>query len=128
MSSTQQQPSARRDAAVLIVEDDAIIATMMEEMLLELGYSEIRMASSVEDALEILGKAPPRLALVDASLRDKLATEVVEQLTRAGIPFIVTSGSDLGQLPAPFHSGVMLPKPFSLERLRHAVHKSGTPL
>lgn len=77
-----------------------IIATLTEEMLLELGYSEIRLASSVDNA-------PWEPCYIHRGGR--AANEVRHTVRR-------TSRSDIKQLAAAFKLGVMLPKPVSLER------------
>lgn len=54
---------------VLIVEDELIIAEDMKEMLQELGYEVIGIASEYDEAVEILGTDVPDIALVDIHLR-----------------------------------------------------------
>ncbi len=70
-------------AAVLIVEDDAVIARDLKDTLQELGYRVIGIAPSADEAMQIVARERPDVALADIRLqgaRDGVA--VAEELRR----------------------------------------------
>ncbi|TDK32131.1 response regulator [Rhizobium deserti] len=76
---------------VLIVEDDYLIAMDLKLMLEELGWQVIGPAATVHNALALLEKEPPAVALLDVSLGDELVTPVAELLKQRAIPFAVAT-------------------------------------
>ena len=60
--------STMLDSPVLIIEDEAMIAWMMESLLEEMGFSDIRIAATGEDALAQVETFTPALIISDINL------------------------------------------------------------
>src|SRR5579872_639826 len=54
--------------AILIVEDSAMIAWTVESFLGQMGFTDIAMASTGEEAVTLARKAPPGLIVSDINL------------------------------------------------------------
>lgn len=57
-----------RQSNILVVEDELIIAESLKLMLLNYGYKQIDIASSYDDAIELMNKNEYGLALLDINL------------------------------------------------------------
>lgn len=82
-----------RGTDILIVEDEVIIAETIADILKSSGYHNIRMAESVEDAINRIEMRAPSLILTDINLRQsKTGIDLGHLLnTRYKIPFIYIS-------------------------------------
>jgi len=79
---------------VLIVEDQFIEANNLEIMLEEAGYLVCGMAKSVSEAIKIIDKEIPDLALVDIQLKGGLSgIDLAVILKQRNIPFIYVSAN-----------------------------------
>ena len=82
---------------ILIVEDEAILAMVYMKQLRELGYQDVGLAFSGEDALNAMEKGRPKLILLDIKLRGDLdGIEVAEIIRRRhAVPIVyITAYSD----------------------------------
>jgi CheY-like chemotaxis protein len=113
-----------QDLKALIVEDDAILASVFEEMLRDLGCSDVAHASSVDAAFEALEGDRPDFVLLDARLRGVSAEPVAELLRDEGVPVVVTTGYSRDALPPSLTAGALLHKPFKAEALVEQVHEA----
>jgi PAS domain S-box-containing protein len=112
--------------SILIVEDEAIVALDLKQQLVGLGYEIVGMASSGEQAMELVAKRTPGLLLMDVRLQGDLdGIEVAEAILRDHhVPVIfLTSHSDdetvrRAALTAPYG---YLTKPFQLRELRAGI-------
>ena len=79
--SRAQDPSRRR---ILIVEDDYLVALQFENALTEAGYDVVDIASTAEEAVQLVPDHQPELVLMDVRLagpRDGIqaATEILDR-------------------------------------------------
>lgn len=107
---------------VLIIEDDSTLALVISEVMKSRPGFEPDVVHSVSAAFEYLGQQPVDMILLDLSLPDADAMNVIPQLTSHGlIPVIVISGrtDDDSRIRAltlgaddylckPFHPGELL--------------------
>lgn len=117
------QPPGR---SVLIVEDEQPVAALVEEMLRDLGYADIRHAATIEAALAGIDRNRPDIVVLDASIRGLPAYQVAQRLRDDGIPFVVSTGFDPEGLPKQFRFGVPLRKPYALADLEAALAKAAS--
>src|SRR5947208_4022136 len=80
--SRAQDPGRRR---ILIVEDDYLVALQFENALTEAGYDVVDIASTAEEAVQLVPDHQPELVLMDVRLagpRDGIqaATEILERI------------------------------------------------
>lgn len=117
-------PSAQYD--FLIVEDELLIAEMIAEVLESAGYTHIRKADSVDNAIKEIEHRAPTLILTDIALgKSKTGIDLGRLLhSKYHIPFIyVTSHSSseiLGQAKHT-HPNAYIVKPFKAEDLQVAI-------
>ncbi|PZM08954.1 response regulator [Rhizobium tubonense] len=112
-----------RRCCVLVVEDELFISMELEAALTDAGYRVLGPAASVNDALELLSKERPHLAILDFNLGGEKVTPVALKLKSIGVPFVLASASDGGELAryAVFADVGNLGKPTDLKRLLNAV-------
>jgi DNA-binding response OmpR family regulator len=111
---------------VAIVEDDALIAALLEEMLEDAGYQVVGKAASAGDAISLIGRHRPNLALLDIRLMGRRnGVDVAQEVTRrfgTGVIFETSESSPVvrreAEMTGPF---AWLTKPFEPEELLAAV-------
>jgi CheY-like chemotaxis protein len=106
---------------VLLVEDEPIISFLVEDMLKDLGCSEVWVAGHVSEALELIGRQVPHVAILDVHLRREVAYPIAARLTELDIPFVFASGYGSGNLPLPWKDHRSVQKPFVIEDLAAAL-------
>lgn len=116
-----------KNQRILIVEDDVIAQMTLNQMLNEMGYQNVRVASNAEDALTLLNKETVQLILMDVFISGnqtgiELAAKV-NQLYDIGIIYL-TASSD----PTTFelitqtkHLGI-LEKPYDYEKIEAKIN------
>ena len=111
-----------RGPLVLVVEDEVLIAMDLERLLRRSGYRVLGPASTVAEALRMLEGATPDAALLDVNLRGEMVTPVAEALRARGVPFVLASAYDRGQLTAEVLAGAPnVGKPVNARRLLAAL-------
>lgn len=120
----------------LIVEDEFLIAETISEILTNSGFSQVRIASSVEEAITEIESCRPDMVLTDINLgKEKSGIDLGEQLYKKyHIPFIyITSHSSPEILGKAKHTrpNAYIVKPFKNEDLMVAIElalfNSGSP-
>lgn len=104
-------------AKVLIVEDESLIAMLVEDMLMELGYEVVGVASSLKEGETMVTSKTFDAVLLDVSLQGEKSFPIAEMLEKKGIPFVFSSGFDSTEIGANFSSRPLLRKPFKLSEL-----------
>lgn len=110
-----------KDRDVLVVEDEELIASVIEEMLLELGCRRVWVAATTQEASNVLGLHRPDIVVLDLNLGGESGFQLAQMLTEASIPFVFASGYGRGGLPDAWSSRPMIQKPFRLEALAAAL-------
>jgi DNA-binding response OmpR family regulator len=112
---------------ILLVEDEALVASLVTDILDDLGYGVIG-AATAKAALELAaaGIGKMSLAIVDLGLPDRRGEEVVAELRllRSDLPILVTTGYD--EIPNhPRFEGLdrltTIRKPYTFDELRLAI-------
>jgi len=106
---------------VLLVEDEIIIAFMVEDALMELGCNFVLHAGTEAEALGILDRHRPHVAVLDVNLGDGTAYPVAERLHSLGIPFVFATGYGLRGLDPRWAGTTVLQKPFDARVLAAAM-------
>lgn len=107
---------------VLLVEDESIVAFLIEDMLRELGASDVKHASSVAKALTLLEETLPYIAVLDINLGHELAYPVADNLRARSIPFIFASGYGKSGVVSEWSSYTVVQKPFDTQMLGEALY------
>jgi DNA-binding response OmpR family regulator len=78
----------------LIVEDEPMIALDLKLALAEAGAHVVGIASTIDEALELVATPDLAGAIVDLRLHDRSVREVVQRLAAQKVPFLFYSGHD----------------------------------
>jgi DNA-binding response OmpR family regulator len=108
-------PLRQLDASkVLIVEAAAVEALDLEQSLKVLGCTVLGPVGSTTEALRLLHRERPGLAVLDTILRDGSSLPVAQQLISADVPFALFAARDDSLLTHPMLRDVpLLPKPYT---------------
>ena len=110
--------------SVLLVEDQLIIALDAEAMLTSIGAATVETASSVDEALAALKRAPPDVAVLDIHLGMDTSWPIAEELDRLKIPFVLASGyGDLASVPGAWTGAPLIRKPYDTGALAAALRQ-----
>jgi CheY-like chemotaxis protein len=101
----------RPSLKILVVEDEFLIASEIEAILEGAGHTILGPAGSVDQAIELLAREAPDIAVIDANLRGESSAPLAEKLRERGIPFGVCTGYRQADLRAGFGDVVTLQKP-----------------
>lgn len=98
---------------VLIVEDEAMIGLQLEQNLSAAGCEIVGVATTVEEALDLIDRRDPAGAVVDINLGGTASFPVGDRLLEKGVPFVFCSGyADDAAIPERFAHVPLLVKPF----------------
>jgi CheY-like chemotaxis protein len=113
--------SGQGSQRILVVEDEWLVATLLEDMLAELGHVVVGPVATLEAALTAVQQDGFALALLDMNLNGQSATRVADRLADRGIPFACTTGYGRTDLDERFRSRPILHKPFELGDLEAVI-------
>ena len=96
---------------ILIVEDEMLIALDIETTLAEYGHTTLT-AGTIGAAQEAIRTEQFDLAILDLHLKDGSSIPVAKLLRQKRIPFVLCSGSTVGELAEVFRDVPYIPKPY----------------
>jgi light-regulated signal transduction histidine kinase (bacteriophytochrome)/CheY-like chemotaxis protein len=103
---------------ILLVEDNFIIALDAEDTLRRVGAREIRTASNVGTALELIDERPPEFAVLDVNLGIETSFEIANRLLALGVPFAFMTGyGESESFPDELAHVPRIRKPFTQQNL-----------
>ena len=97
---------------ILLVEDDPAISMIVEEMLMDLGITNVTIAGRLSAAMTAAVDGAYDCAILDLKLHGQETYEVARTLTERGIPFAFFTGYGVESLKE-YASQPVLPKPFA---------------
>ena len=107
---------------ILVVEDDAFIALDLEDVLATAGFTVLGPVATVDEALTLLRKDAPDLAVLDYNLGSETSIDIANTLNDRGVPFLFISGQTKDVVMAGGrHDAKVLPKPFRPAELVRAL-------
>jgi two-component system chemotaxis response regulator CheY len=110
------------DASILLVDDYKFIRTILERMLQQLGYQNLRMAVDGVEALKLLRSQPVDLVITDYHMPEMDGISLFQSMQQdpvlAKIPVLLISGVPTEKF-ATLAMGIQstLTKPFRAEQL-----------
>lgn len=113
-------PIAGKD--VLVVEDESLIVMMVEDLLRDLKTRSVQVASTVQEALDLLETRSFDAAILDIKLKRELSSPVAERLRERRIPYLVATGYAEYQREL---GGRVLTKPYTPAQLADALASLG---
>ena len=110
---------------VLLVEDDIAIAEQTERQLKTLGYGEVLVVTSLNDAQEVSESDDVEVALLDVNMADGMQTVGLGRALAAnGIRVLFMSGFNPEEMARATRGFEFVEKPLSLPRLKAALHRA----
>lgn len=109
---------------LLVVEDESLIAILIEETLLQLGYSLVGPAARLSQAIEMARNAEVDAAVLDINLHGEAVYPAAAILAERGIPFIFVTGYARHEIDKRFRNRLVLRKPFTGEDLGKCLEKA----
>jgi CheY-like chemotaxis protein len=115
--------SRRSSKRIFIVEDEWFLATMLEDMLAELGHKVVAVASKLKDGLVVARQAEFDFAILDVSLDGEMSHPIADILDGRGLPYVFATGysARAAQGKGVQSKTPMLSKPFGIEELRRVL-------
>ncbi len=108
---------------ILVLDDEPLISMLMEDWLNELGCEVVGPARSLEDGLDLAGKAELDAAILDVNLGGQNSFSIANTLELRGIPFAFATGDSSIDQDSGFADPLLLSKPFDFERVKAVVGK-----
>ncbi|MDO9428844.1 MAG: response regulator [Methylobacterium sp.] len=79
---------------VLLMDADALVGMDLEDTMERAGYRVLGPLATTLEALSLLERETPTLAIIDVVLRDGPCFVLVQELRRRGVPFLVHTGCE----------------------------------
>lgn len=102
---------------VLIVEDEMLVMMSIEDMMTDLGCTQIARASTVDEALIQIRNRPFDAATLDVNLNGTQSYAVAEALVEHGIPFAFSTGYGARGMADAYRDWPVLDKPFNFAQM-----------
>lgn len=110
--------SAMAIPRVLVVEDEYLIRMLLEDMLVDVGYTIAAAVGSIAEARQHAISDTFDVAILDVNLDGEDVFPVAEILAKRGLPFVFVTGYGEGSLPDSYRGRPALQKPFHAEQLK----------
>jgi chemotaxis family two-component system sensor kinase Cph1 len=103
---------------VLVVEDSFMIVSTLELVFESLGWTMVGPATRLPKALALAKSESFDAALLDVNLDGEMSWQVAAALQARGIPFVLSTGYEIGKLLPEFLQGnKVIKKPYDLDVL-----------
>jgi AmiR/NasT family two-component response regulator len=116
------------DKSVLVVEDEFLIASLISDMVTDIGMSVCGIAGSADMAIRMAAQHKPDVVLMDVRLRGKLdgvdAAIAIHHQLGSPVVFITGSGepANIARINTD-HPAAILIKPITFEQLTDTLEK-----
>jgi len=77
---------------VLILEDQLVIAVGLEQILNDAQIKDVITANSEAEAMQLLARRTPDVAILDVNLGTGTSISVADELVRRQVPFLFATG------------------------------------
>ncbi len=112
---------------VLVVDDEALIASLLEDMLSDLGCETIGPALTLDQGLALARESEIDAAILDLSLYGQSSFPIAEVLASRGVPFVFASGYATSERGGAFEAVEVVQKPFRLADLAASLDRITKP-
>jgi len=109
---------------VLLIEDEALVAMLLEDTLIDLGFSVIDTVSRLETAIEAVERGGFDVAILDVNLNGQPAYAIADRLRERAVPFVFATGYGAQGIDPGYRSVPVLQKPFGAGDLEAALRRA----
>jgi PAS domain S-box-containing protein len=109
---------------IMVVEDEALVAMIVNDALVELGYSVVGPFSCAADAVAAIRSEEVDAAILDINLGGELVYPLAQQLTDHKVPFMFITGYGAESVDARFADVPVLQKPIERPMLQRILLRS----
>lgn len=108
----------------LVIEDEAMVALLLQEALEDLGYDEISVAATEDEAVELARRHDPELVTADVRLaRGSGVDAVLRIVARRPVPVVFVTGN-AARVNERIGNATVLEKPFLSRDLGPAIERA----
>jgi CheY-like chemotaxis protein len=115
------EQNAAAGKRVLVVEDELMIRMLLQDMLVDLGYTLAGEAGRIDEAVTLANQTEFDVAILDVNLNGQPISPVVEVLRKRGLPFVFATGYGQRGVPEAYRETPTLQKPFQADALAKAI-------
>jgi CheY-like chemotaxis protein len=122
-STIKEEPKPPGNALrVLVIEDSFMIVSTLELVFDSLGWTMVGPATRLPKALDLAKTESFDVALLDVNLDGEMSWVVAAELQAREIPFVLSTGYEIGKLLPEFLKGVkFIRKPYVLADLEASI-------
>jgi len=106
---------------ILVLEDEVLVSIGIEDLVRDMGATDVVVLGDTERALEHVAARPPNLAILDVRIGGSTSFAVADALEARGIPFLFSSAIGAAGIEERHRHRPTLSKPFADEELRACV-------
>jgi DNA-binding response OmpR family regulator len=117
LADRKRQSGPRR---ILLVEDEMLLALVLEDMVVEAGYTASR-AARLSRAMELVRNEQFAAAVLDVNVAGEPVFPLAALLRERGIPFCFATGYGLAGLEPEFRDCPVLQKPYGAAEFNRAL-------
>jgi light-regulated signal transduction histidine kinase (bacteriophytochrome) len=125
ISFTNIRQEPKRSAGgirVLVVEDSFMVVSVLELAFASFGWTMVGPATRIPKAMALVNTESFDAVLLDVNLDGEMSWDVAAALKARGIPFVLSTGYELGALLPDFLKGnQFIKKPYNLVELEKAI-------
>ena len=115
------------DGDVMVLEDNMVIAMDAADIMTGFGARDVKLASSVDDAMKVIATENITFAVLDVNLGNQTSLAVAQELERLQIPFSLATGyGDVENILAEYPKVPVVQKPYTAESLNDALQAALT--
>jgi CheY-like chemotaxis protein len=107
---------------ILVLEDEPIIAFGLEDMLLEFGCTEVKVAARLPEARRIMAEERVDLAILDVNIHGEQSYPLADELAARRIPYFFASGYGDKAHPDRHRAVLTVTKPYSSDDIEAALN------
>ena len=119
-----ERDSEQVSRKVLIIEDEGMVATLLEDMLSDLGHEVVGIAGRMVRAAELISETSADVVILDVNLNGEQTYSLASTLASRGIPFIFATGYGSAGLKDEWRSALTLQKPFQVRDLERVMRQT----
>lgn len=124
-TASAARPGGLAGKRFLVIEDEPLVVLEIANLLEDAGAELAGLASSTEEAIQLIETSVPDGALLDANLHGEMVDDIAAELTRRKVPFLFVSGYGRENLPRDFGHVPVVGKPFVPDALLEAIGRLG---